>query len=620
MAHIALYRTYRPQDFDSVVGQKHIVQTVKNQIKNDLLSHAYVLTGPRGTGKTSIARIVAKAINCTNSENGNPCSSCGSCLAVSRGNHPDVFELDGASNNGVEEIRDIRDRVKYSPSLSPYKVYIIDEVHMLSTAAFNALLKTLEEPPPHVIFILATTEIHKVPDTILSRVQRFDLKQIPVASMSGHLVRILNELGIEFEDGVPELVATLAAGGLRDALSMLDQAIAFTTDRVKLSDIHDLFGSVGSTALVEIMACVMVSNFVGVVEATRALLAEGKLPARIVDGLLGMLRDVLKVQKVGGEDISGLAGKLNSQQVLAYIKKLNTLAYDLKIATDAELILEVGLIELGFEDSTLQQSEGTGVSSGTVLHAQQTQNSTVEIQHLTLQVTELKAEVANLKSRQQSVPVTAEMSYLAPVISTAPQKLEPEGVVPIYVQGELVQDDGLDTSVMAATNQRVSTNVLIPNSPLLIEEILADATKQDKVALQTKVTEANPFAKLDIKEIVMLLKDAEIAAASPTGCILVYDYETTAQKLLNDESREKAHGVLADMMGRAYGFLALPKVFWLAQRESYVAQSKQGAEPVLEQYPQRVQLKVAESTPSEPEVPFYQDVVDMFGDVVEVSE
>ena len=592
MAHLALYRTYRPQDFDSVVGQKHIVQTVKNQIKNDLLAHAYMLTGPRGTGKTSIARIVAKAINCTNSENGNPCSSCESCLAVSNGSHPDVLELDGASNNGVDEIRDICDRVKYSPTLAPYKVYIIDEVHMLSTGAFNALLKTLEEPPSHVIFMLATTEIHKVPDTILSRVQRFDLKQIPSNDMSDFLVRILAELEVDFESGVPELVSTLAAGGMRDALSMLDQAIAYKTDILKLSDIHDLNGSVDAAALVEIIERVVASDFAGVVESARARLAAGKLPARIIDGLLGMLRDVLKVQKIGGEDSTGLATKLSSGQVLSFIKKLNNLAHELKIATDAELILEVGLIELGFvkdEDSPVA-------------------NDSVELKELMKQVCELQAEVAKLRNlKMKKMPV-------APPVASE---------FPVFVQGELVSNDVLDASLATeglGTQEGEINDQSVEGDDLLIEKILANATKQDKLELQNKVAVANPFAKLDIKEIVMLLKDAEIVAASSVGCILVYDYETTAQKLLTDENSNKAHQVLADMMGKSYGFLALPKEFWLVQRASYVAQSKQGGAPVLEQYPQRPLVKVADVDTSELEVPFYQEVVDMFGDVVEVND
>ena len=601
MAHLALYRTYRPQNFDSVVGQKHIVQTIKNQIKNDLLAHAYMLTGPRGTGKTSIARIVAKAINCTNPVNGNPCSICESCLAVSNGSHPDVLELDGASNNGVDEIREIRDRVKYSPSLSPYKVYIIDEVHMLSTGAFNALLKTLEEPPSHVIFMLATTEIHKVPDTILSRTQRFDLGQIPSTDMSDHLTRILAELEVGFESGVPELVATMASGGLRDALSMLDQAIAYKTDIVKLSDIHDLNGSADAKALVGIIHCTLANDFAGIVESTRGLLAAGKLPARIIDGLLGMLRDVLKVQKIGGADITGLAEKLSSKQVVSFIKRLNSLSHELKIATDAELILEVGLIELGFvEADTSQRQSGAGMTSAV--------DYGLELQGLRGQVHELQAEVAELRRLKMT-----EKPVIESGASEIQALLQEEHLSHEAVDAPVV-DVGLDTQEVETDYQSVDPD------DLLIEKILTDATKADKLDLQRKVSVANPFAKLDIKEVVMLLKDAEIAAATPSACILVYDYETTAQKLLTDENRDKVRQVLTGMMEKPYGFLAMPADFWLTQRESYVAQRGQRTMPVLEQYPQQAQVKVAGEGVLESEAPFYQEVVDMFGDMVEVNE
>jgi len=597
MAHIALYRTYRPQNFDAVVGQKHIVQTVKNQVKNDRLTHAYMLTGPRGTGKTSIARIVAKAINCPDSEDGNPCNLCESCLAVGKGSHPDVLELDGASNNGVDEIREIRERVKYSPTLAPYKVYIIDEVHMLSTGAFNALLKTLEEPPAHVIFMLATTEIHKVPDTILSRTQRFDLKQIPSKDMSDQLGRILVEQGVEFESGVPDLVAKIAAGGMRDALSILDQAIAYTTDIVKSSDIHDLSGSVDKSALVEIVRHVTASDFAGVSESTRELLASGKLPARIIDGLLGMLRDILKVQKIGGEDSTGLAEKLSSEQVLSFIKKLNSLGHELKIATDAELILEIGLIELGLGENIPQKPEVVDKASAG--------DYSKEVKVLMQQVRELQAEVAKLRGLKMTTP---------PAPPLAPD-------FPVFVQGELVNSGSYEAPTAELVTQELEINdQSVGTGELLIEHILATATKQDKLELQAKVAAANPFAKLDIKEIVMLLKDAEIVAATPSSCILVYDYETTTKKLLTEESRKRTQEILAEMMGRAYGFLALPKDFWLSQRSSYVAQKKQGNAPVLEQYPQKIELKAPDTTTLKLEAPFYQKVVDMFGDLVEVIE
>ena len=613
MAHLALYRAYRPQNFDSVVGQKHIVQTIKNQVKNDLLAHAYMLTGPRGTGKTSIARIVAKAVNCENADHGNPCSTCESCLAIANGNHPDVFELDGASNNGVDEIRDIRERVKYAPSLSTYKVYIIDEVHMLSMGAFNALLKTLEEPPAHVIFMLATTEIHKVPETILSRTQRFDLLQIPTVAMTDHLKNILDTLDIPFEDGAPELVSTLAAGGLRDALSMLDQAIAYKTDIITLSDIHDLNGSVTTVGLVELMHHIIAGNFGEIVATTRTLLAAGKLPARIIDGLLGLLRDVLKVQKLGGIDETDLAKKLTSQQILTHIKALNALTHELKIAADGELMLEVGLLEVAFEKNEPTPPQPIKTTNNSV------PTDDAKIHHLTEQIRKLQAEMDKLRLAQP--PGTSERPAENASVSMD---------FPVFVQGELVNKEQMPATEKESLKETIhgqmddlealqgeSLGEVVASEGLLIETILAHATVGDKSNLQQKLAAANPFAKLAIKEIVMLLKDAEVVAASSVGCILVYEYETTVQKVLLGENRQKAHDVLSDIVGRAYEFLALPKSFWSEQREQYVRQNKQGP---LKQYAQSVTESVAEAPISAVEVPIYQEVVDLFGEMVEVIE
>ena len=250
MSYKALYRTYRPQKFEEVAGQKQIIQTLKNAIKDNKIAHAYLFTGPRGTGKTSMAKLLAKALNCKSEEK--PCNCCEACLAISEGSFPDVIEIDAASNNGVDEVRNLIDKVKYAPIEGKYKVYIIDEVHMMSQGAFNALLKTLEEPPAHVIFILATTEPHKVLPTILSRCQRFDFGRISRKDIEERLRDVLAKEDVVYDDGVIELVSELCDGGMRDALSILDQTIAYAGEAITINDVRSIYGVVSNEEKIEL--------------------------------------------------------------------------------------------------------------------------------------------------------------------------------------------------------------------------------------------------------------------------------------------------------------------------------------------------------------------------------
>ena len=298
----ALYRKYRSQTFSQLVGQEVVAKTLKQAVEQEKISHAYLFSGPRGTGKTSVAKIFAKAMNCPNQVGGEPCNNCYICQAVTDGSLEDVIEMDAASNNGVDEIRDIRDKSTYAPSIDQYKVYIIDEVHMLSTGAFNALLKTLEEPTPNVVFILATTELHKIPATILSRVQRFELKSIKTQDIRDHIFQILEKEGIDYETEAVEIIARRAEGGMRDALSILDQALSLTNeDRLTTAISEEITGTISLSALDDYVAAIAQKDVTRALENLQLIFDNGKSMTRFVTDLLQYLRDILIVQ-TGGEN------------------------------------------------------------------------------------------------------------------------------------------------------------------------------------------------------------------------------------------------------------------------------------------------------------------------------
>ena len=355
--YLALYRKYRPRTFDEVIGQDHIITTLKNQIKLDKISHAYLFTGSRGTGKTTTAKIFAKAINCTNSSDGSPCLECETCKALDKTNI-DVLEIDAASNNGVDEIRDLREKVKYPPVVGKYKVYIIDEVHMLSTSAFNALLKTLEEPPAHTVFILATTEVHKLPATILSRCIRFDFKLVSVEDLSAILRKILKEEGVTFDEQAISVIARAGEGSVRDTLSIADRCVSYSGNNLTYQKVVEVLGISEKETLIALSDLILKKDVGSALVELDKVLSSGKSPLVFASNLISYFRDLLLIYSIGDkareivvvkddiyEKMKGQATAENYGELVSAIEILSSVEQELRYSTLPRLVLETAIIK-----------------------------------------------------------------------------------------------------------------------------------------------------------------------------------------------------------------------------------------------------------------------------------
>lgn len=394
MSYQALYRKWRPSDFKDVKGQDHIVTTLQNQIKADRIGHAYLFCGTRGTGKTSVAKIFAKAVNCEHPVDGNPCGECPTCKAIAAGVSMNVIEIDAASNNGVDNIREIRDEVQYSPTEGKYKVYIIDEVHMLSIGAFNALLKTLEEPPSYVIFILATTEAHKIPITILSRCQRYDFHRISIDTIADRLSELMKAEHINVEDKALKYVAKVADGSMRDALSLLDQCIAFYLGKdLKYENVLDVLGAVDTGIFSRMMNIITSGDVAACMNLMEELIMQGRDIQQFVNDFVWYMRnlllikttddeskilDVIEVSEDSFKELKKDAAKVDADTLMRYIRVLSELSSELKFATQKRIKTEVTFIKL-MRPAMEQSNETEDILSRITLLEEQMQDSLAKL-------------------------------------------------------------------------------------------------------------------------------------------------------------------------------------------------------------------------------------------------
>lgn len=537
MAYQALYRVWRSQRFDDLVGQEAITKTLKNAIQQQKTSHAYLFTGPRGTGKTSAAKIFAKAINCPNSVDGEPCNECEMCRSITEGRQEDVIEIDAASNNGVEEIRFIRDRANYAPTTAEYKVYIIDEVHMLSTGAFNALLKTLEEPKEHVIFVLATTEPHKIPATIISRTQRFDFKRIDVQAIIGRMAYILEQSNQPYEEQALSVIARAAEGGMRDALSILDQAISFSNEKITLEDALAVTGSLTTEMMDNFIGACLQQNVSDALEVLENILAEGKEARRLTEDLLLYCRDLLIYQQAPKllenraayltENFKQLAETTASERLYSMIKILSETQNEIRFTNHANIYLEVATVKLATPQTTTESSTVVQSSNmGTPAAIQPAEQS--ELLALKTQLQQLQNEMQQIKNNP-----TAEKEER----KVAPKK--------------------------TASSYRVPTE--------RVYQVLSEATKDH--LLNVKNVWEDLLMALSVTQRAML-KASEPMAAGPGLLLIAFDYEIVCQRAdSSDELRLNMQNSLS-MMIKDYSpdFVFITRESWPRLRQAFVSQ------------------------------------------------
>lgn len=535
----ALYRKYRSQTFGQLVGQQVVARTLRQAVEQDKISHAYLFSGPRGTGKTSVAKIFAKAMNCPNQVNGEPCNDCYICESITNGSLEDVIEIDAASNNGVDEIRDIRDKSTYAPSLAKHKVYIIDEVHMLSTGAFNALLKTLEEPTENVVFILATTELHKIPATILSRVQRFEFKSIKLPDIVQHLENILATEGIAYEADAVQIIARRAEGGMRDALSILDQALSLTAGSELTTAIaEEITGSISLAALDQYVAAILNHDATAALDQLAIIFDNGKNMARFVTDLLQYLRDLLIVQ-TGGENTHAsdlFAANLAADQarLFALIDQATTSLADIKNSLQPRIYTEMMTIKLA--ESTAQAANAAVVELPS---------------NLLVQLEDLKKEVAQLK--QQLVQAGASLPVSKPPV-TRPTKSS-KGYRADRNKVNAILQEAVENPELARTNL-----IRLQNAWGEIIESLAGADKA-------------------------LLIGSQPVAANENHAILAFESAFNAEQTMKRDNLNTMFGnILSNAAGFSPEILAVSMEEWTQIRAEFSAKTRgQKAEVVEEE-------------------------------------
>lgn len=558
MAYQTLYRKYRPKTFELVYGQDVIVKTLKNVIKNDKLSHAYLFTGPRGTGKTSSAKLFAKAINCLNNKDGDACNECENCKSFNNNSNPDIIEIDAASNNGVDEIREIKNKVSLVPSMSKYKVYIIDEVHMLSIGAFNALLKTLEEPPEYIIFILATTEPQKIPATIISRCQRFDFKSISHDKMKQCLENIISKENISIDDGAIEEIINNSKGGMRDAIGLLDQASAFCNNNITANDIEELSGNISIKQIRTFLSNIMQKEYNVIFDSISNYSSNGKDFALICEKIINYIREgilykkKINTYKILDED-KNIFDKLSDTDLYDLIDYLSDTLVKVKNSYQKELTFEVQMIQM--IDKIFNKESNVSRETST---------------------NEIKVENTNVP-RETSIN---EMK---------------------------VENTNVPRETLKIENK--TDSVIEELKSVRINNILRNATKQNITFIKDLWSNINEYLINEkYKMVAGMLVNATPVAASKKGVIITLPLESSISRIEKEYDNSKE--LLKEIYDQNYKIVYISEQYWKKVRPEFVEKAKNGELQIIDESEVLDKLKKIND----------KNLVEEFNELIEMEE
>ncbi len=583
MSYKSLYRKYRPMRFEDVCGQQFIVKTLSNAIKNNKIGHAYLFCGTRGTGKTTIAKIFAKLVNCLNPLDNVPCGECEICLNENTDEIPDIIEIDAASNNGVDEIRELKNKIKLMPVMCKYKVYIIDEVHMLSTGAFNALLKTLEEPPEHVIFILATTEPQKLPITIISRCQRFDFKKINVLDISKRLKYISQKEGIDIDDEAIEEIAKLSEGAMRDAIGLLDQISSFTDSKITVEDIYTIRGSVSNRVLIELIEKYIDNDASSILSIVDDIYLSGKDFYRLSEDILVFYRNML-ISKVAPsyfedkalqlkEDIMRLSSKIEVKRIERMIKKLEELLRNIKSSDYPRILFETTILSDLDLDESFENEKTTTEKDKTFV---------------------LGINEVDSKSKNKEIKLDKNIN-------------------------EIIKEEFKEKDIKKVTTKNKSNNSFAITDALkeaMINNTIAEASASLKKEATVKFEELDKYLiDKDFKAAATILKDSIVTAVSNDHMLLTYKYESMVED--NDNEYASISNLIKQMFGSEYKVVAITDKRWKELRPYFLNLKKEnGTIPLIEEKYEKIN-KSENMIKNEN----YEEVLNIFdSDLIEMEE